>query len=359
MKQCVTLVLLFLLHAFAKAQVTLQPILPATGMIQKDQLWNILVINNTGVEYNCRIDMLLKDRISGQEFYTATTNTFPLGKGAKQLNANALNPIQYNDAVSSFNTKLQGLLPIGSYLACYSLVAFDGKAFSLADECVPVDVEPLSPPMLASPSDSTISEVRTTQFSWIPPAPLGIFNGLNYELIITELNEGQRADEALQQNIPFYNTSNLFSNSFIYPASAPQFEKDKWYAWQVIAKDNQNYACKSESWVFKATSIPVNQVFSNNSYVSLNQSAGGQTIFYAQNNLLNIKYHSYEAAHKGEIKLYGPNKQLMKKVKQDILYGDNLITVHLGNRFIRGQVYSVELLGLDGKKYEGLFSIKE
>jgi len=103
------------------AQVTMQLNLPAVGTVQKNQLWNILVVNNTKKQYDCRLGLILRDRSSGQEVMTATTGQFTISQGAKQLNINLLEPVQYNYIVQGIDTRLQGLLPAGSYLACYAL----------------------------------------------------------------------------------------------------------------------------------------------------------------------------------------------------------------------------------------------
>ncbi|MBK7883778.1 MAG: hypothetical protein IPJ81_08250 [Chitinophagaceae bacterium] len=72
------------------AQVILQPNIPVVGLIQKNQLWNILVVNSTNSQFDyCRLEMVLSDRATGQEVLTASTGQFTLPPGAKQLNINA------------------------------------------------------------------------------------------------------------------------------------------------------------------------------------------------------------------------------------------------------------------------------
>lgn len=60
----------------ATAQVTLQPNVPTVGLIQKNQLWNMLIVNSTGTPYDCRLELILQDRTTGQEVLTATTAFF-------------------------------------------------------------------------------------------------------------------------------------------------------------------------------------------------------------------------------------------------------------------------------------------
>lgn len=350
--------LLVALATGVKAQVTFQPVIPAVGVIQKTQLWNILVINGSADNFTCRFDLVVKDRTTNTDVFTASTNTFSLGTGALQVNANTLNPIQYNYAASGFNTKIQGLIPVGNYLACYSLLSIGGKVLSLAEECIPFDVEPLSPPMLISPADSSVLDVAPAQFSWVPPSPDGMFNRLNYDVIITQINEGQKAEEAIQQNLPLYNQNNLPGNFLTYSNTYSAFEKDKWYAWQVVARDDYNYAGKTETWVFKinAGSVPVP---GNANYVVLGTEENGKGISNAVNGEVNIQFHSYDKDYIAEINLVAPGGKLIKRIRKKVMYGDNFFTIKANNGFVKGRVYSIELKGLDGRKYAGLVRIAE
>lgn len=350
--------LLVMVAADVKSQVTFQPVLPAVGVIQKAQLWNISVVNGSPDNFTCRFDLVIKDRVTNADVLTASTNNFSLGTGAMQLNTNSFSPIQYNYAASGFNSNIQGLIPVGNYLACYSLQGVGSKSFNLAEECIPFDVEPLSPAMLISPADSLILEVAPAQFSWIPPAPNGMFNSLNYDVIITPVNDGQKPGEAIQVNIPIYNQNNLFANSLSYSNAYSSFEKDKWYAWQVIAKDNYNYVGKTETWVFKITagSVPVP---GNANYIVLSAEENGKGISNSTNGMLNIQYHSYDMDHVAEINLVEPGGKLVKRVRKKVLYGDNFFTIKINNGFVKGRVYSIELKGQDGRKYAGLVRIGE
>ena len=58
MKKILTLVLP-LVSLYASAQVTVNVQLPAGGMVQKDQLWNLVVVNNN----NATIEALVSRKI--------------------------------------------------------------------------------------------------------------------------------------------------------------------------------------------------------------------------------------------------------------------------------------------------------
>jgi hypothetical protein len=234
------------------AQVYIQTTLPAAGMVQKNQLWNLVLINGTNSNIDARLTLSLRDRQRNTELMTASASRFTIPRGSLPVNVNSLSPIQYNYLNMLPNNTFNDLLPAGSYMVCYRLDQLVGeRQVPLAEECAPFDIEPLSPPMLLFPADSSELEVNPTQFSWIPPTPAGMLPGLRYDIFIAEIRNGQKPAEAIQENLPFYQTTNQPDNFITYPAALPAFEKEKWYCWQVVARDEKNYAGKTETWVFK------------------------------------------------------------------------------------------------------------
>ena len=337
----------------AFAQITIQPILPLGGIVQKNNLWNIVVINTLNGIIDCRIELTLRDRASGLEIITATTGLFQLGTGAKQLNNAFLMPIQYNYISSTVSSKTDDFIPIGNYTACYRLTA-SGK-IPLAEECIAFDVEPLSPPMLIIPVDSAVLKVSPSQFSWIPPAPLNLFNRLDYEVMITEIQPGQKATEAIQNNLPFYTEPNIPINNFAYTGAAANFEKDKWYAWQVIAKDDRNYAGKSEVWVFKVSDEQKVQVAINDFYLLMENDVKGT--YQINSKTLRIKYPSQTNPFEAQIFFTDEKGITIKTVKQHITQGDNYLNFSLNNQFKENKVYAVTIRDQSNKAHTITFSI--
>ena len=139
-KQFFTVLILLSLQTGVIAQVTLQPVLAATGMITQNQLWNVLVVNSSNAVYNCSLKLVLSDRQTGQPVFTALTGSFTVAEGAKQLNTSTLSPIQYNYISGVVNNTIGGLIQAGRYTACYSLTS-TGKGDELAEECIQFDAE--------------------------------------------------------------------------------------------------------------------------------------------------------------------------------------------------------------------------
>lgn len=350
--------ILFAFNTEAISQLTLQANLPAAGFIQKGQLWNILVVNNSAANYDCKLNLSLKDRITGQEVLTAATGFFKISAGALQLNENNLNPIQYNYISSGIDTKLQGLLPVGAYTACYTLTEASGKV-EFAENCFEFDVEPLSPPLLAFPADSSQSDAQPLQFIWMPPTPAGMFNRLHYEILITQINQDQKADEALQQNIPFYTEGGLMNNTLNYSGNNVNFEKDKWYAWQIIARDDNTYAAKSEAWVFRVGSPSVEKIIVNQAPF-LKMKKNNPEKGMAPNGILKLSYVNETTDSFATISITDLNgdKQSLQ-FKTPLHAGENLVQCDVSKklRLKEGTIYKAQIINSRKEVWTILFEI--
>jgi hypothetical protein len=336
----------------AQAQVTLQPGIAAAGLVQKNQLWNIMAVNSGTAAYECRLRLILTDRVTGLEVFTASTAQFSLPKGAKQLNVNTLTPIQYNYLSVDTRNNLQTLLPAGMYNACYSIISTLPKEETLAEECIQFDAEPLSPPMLVFPSDSSVLDAAPAQFSWTPPLPAEMFSRLHYEVLITEINEGQKADEAIQQNIPFYSEGNVVSNSLNYPGSAGHFEKNKWYAWQVVARDDRNYAGKTETWLFKINAEAKEKNTNTAPFIKL--SVQPQETAILQGGILKMEYYNFLSDENAKIFItrISDNKLLLQTILP-ITAGQNFLQYDLNKKIKLDPdvYYEVKLVNSAGEAF--------
>jgi hypothetical protein len=345
---------LFLSCVSLQAQFTLQPVVPSVGMIQKSQLWNVLVINASTNATTARLNVVLRNRLTGEELFTANTGEVLLTSGSKQLNVNILNPIQYNYLSQNIRTLQNELLPIGSYTACYTLI---GKFQTIAEECVSFDVEPLSPPMLIFPNDSAILETAPTQFNWLPPSPYTQFSQLNYELFITEINEGQTAVQAIQENLPFYTQAYLKTNNYSYTNASIKFETGKWYAWQVVATDANTYAAKTETWIFQVSKKVTQEDPNNKTYCLMNNINNGH--YNINKYSIDIKFQSYFSTYSADIKIVNSNNRVIKELKQEIQQGDNFMEIRLPKSLRIGEQYKMILTDVEQKEHVLTFSINK
>lgn len=280
MKRSLSLYLVLSVLALrAVAQVSMTVQLPPAGVLQKAQLWNIVLVSASNNPENVRITLRLMDAQTNQPVLTGITRIITLNKGAKQLRAADVMPVQYEYLNATIDRSVNGLLSAGNYIACYSLMVIADKMGNQpGEDCIPFVIEPVSPPLLNTPANKSMLESRLPQFTWLPPAPVNLFTDLNYEMVLTELHPGQSPEEAIQQNIPVYRAPRL-KNMFVnYPAGAVALDTAKQYAWTVTARNGSLYAAQTEVWTFRVKGVQNNVRVTNGAYVQLKKELDGIVI---------------------------------------------------------------------------------
>lgn len=357
MKKYVLAFLTCFLIGAGYAQITMQPNVPSVGLILKRQLWNVLVINSTPTSKSCRMEFTLRNRLTAMDEITASTGSFVLPTGSTQLNYTTLNPITYvNVSSSAIRLSNEEFIPIGAYTACYRLLDNNSENVVLAEECISLDVEPLSPPMLAMPNDSSKLLQVPNNFMWIPPSPLNLFNQLQYEFLLVPILPTQRAEEAIQQNLPILRELNLNTNQISYTGINNSLQKDKWYAWQIIAKDGANYAAKSEIWVFKVVdSVKVLDEITHG-FIQINEETKG--LYVINKKQIDIKLYSKNSLSNLIFKLFNnsDNKLILEK-NQNVYFGDNYISINLNGTFKVNNYYKLVIYENNITKHELLIKL--
>lgn len=359
-KQILFLSLLLIISA-SQAQLVVQPAVPRMGIIQKTQLWNLLAINTLAEEAEIRIDLVLQDRQTGHTLLTAQSGTIKLSKGARQLNEQAVFPVQYKYESIFSNYNQQALLPIGNYLACYTIIRLP-KQEPAGQECVAIDVAPLSPPMLIYPANGSIIVEGSPQLSWIPPTPANLFSQLRYDILVTELYNGQSPDEAIQRNTPMFAMGNIPQQSLAYPASAASLDTGKIYAWQIIAKNGESYAAKSDVWTFKLRpQTKAEQIIEMTPFVKMKREDAEMTI--APNGILKFNY--FHQAESMEVvieindlttKSEGKQRPFKIQVQKGENYQQETLRKHV--KLEAGHIYSATLTNSSKESYYLRFEVK-
>ncbi len=350
-----------LLSLLCEAQVTLSVQVPPTGVIQKSQLWNLVLVNTGNIPVDVSVKLTLLSTIDNRPVMTATTSRISLNKGAKQIGINDVAPVQYNYLSSVFNVDRNpdGFLPIGNFEACFTVYKQVSDSYvELAEECVPVEVAPLSPPQLNTPFDRDTLSTPYPSFTWLPPAPLPLFSDLSYDIVIVEMQPGQSSMQAVQQNIPVYNTSNLEDLALLYPASNKALDTAKWYAWRVIARNDHQLVAQSEVWSFiiKGVRVPLPTPVSSN-YILLRKGRQVSGINMVGNNLLGLKYYSHDAPHEALVRILNADGTVVQEIKQAVVYGDNFLSYPLSGVYSKNKVYTVDISDRDGNHYTAFFQI--
>ncbi len=346
---------------FGQLSVALQG--PPTGVIQKSGLWNMALINSGTSSIQVTIGLTLLDSRTNQTVLTATTKPVLLTRGVRQLKPIDISPVNYTYNSPAFMRlgASDGLLPVGNYRACYTFYSLSGEhpvQQVLAEECVPLEVQPLSPPELSQPADTATVETPYPQFTWLPPVPVTLFTDLRYDLLVAELQAGQSPQSAIQENLPVYSALNLTQPFNAYAASYKSLDTGKVYAWRIIAKNGESYAAQSDVWTFRiakksvAPPVPV-----NGTYLTLRSSENPITTGILPNNILGLQYYSYDSAHQAQIRLTGEKGEILQTLSQQLIYGKNFIVITLNGSFKPVTTYFVEVADLQNNQYRTSFRI--
>jgi hypothetical protein len=357
-KRLLYLTLFVLLVIVGNAQVSISVQEPPAGIVQKNQLWNLALIYSGSSPLNVVIGLTLVDMADNQPALTVFSRPLTLTRGVKQLKAADVEPANYEYASPAFSRLADALLPVGNYQACYNVYITGGKTDKevIAENCIALEIQPLMPPQLALPADSASVQQPYPQFAWLPPAPVTLFNDLNYDLLVTEVRADQSPGTAIQENIPIYNARRLTTPVNSYPASDKSLDTGKVYAWRVIAKNGETFAAQSEVWTFKIIQekpdvlTPVNGV-----YLELKKEGQVANTAVIPDNILGIRYYSYDQSREGVIRFMNDKGEVIKEVKRTIKYGNNFLAFKLDRSFEKDSIYTIEITDLGMSRYHTTF----
>lgn len=351
------LLLLLMTFGFVKGQLSISLQEPPAGVVQKSQLWNIALIYSGNTSINVVIRVSLVDSKDNQPVLTATTSQITILKGVKQLKLQDISPIDFNYYTPGLSRLSDALLPVGNFRACYTVFnAAKMVEGILAEDCINIDVLPLSPPQLVLPEDAAKVQTPYPQFSWIPPAPISLFTDLNYELILTEVREDQTSQTAVQENLPIYSSSRLKNVLISYPASHKSLDTGKVYAWRVIAKNGESVAAQSEVWTFSV--VPEKQenlVPAGGMYLELKNDNGYGSSGVIPDNVLGIKYYSYDKSHETIVRFVDVKGEVISEETKLIDYGNNFLVFKLNKKFTKDTTYFIEVTDLQQSRYRASF----
>lgn len=345
-KKCLLLYVLFTgMLSVASAQVSMTLQVPPTGVLLKNQLWNMLLVNSRTTSVLIRVNLVLLDAQTNQPVLSAVSAPVSLPKGGRQLQSRDLGPIQYayNIPASRVDMDPNGLLPAGSYQACYSILNVEKVNSPMVENCISLNVDPLSPPLLNTPADEERLLTTYPQFTWLPPTPVGLFNDLSYAMIVVEVLPGQGKADAIQQNVPVNSsayTKNLYWN---YPASYRALDTAKLYAWRVVAMNSGKAVAMSEIWTFRViNNKPVAKPVEEQPYVSVKRvqdaamATAGEVLRISYENAAADSLVNYTISS-----LDDPGNPVVQQGQLPLQYGQNLLKVPLrqNKQIVQNKVY--------------------
>jgi hypothetical protein len=323
---------LTLVMTAARAQISMTLQVPPMGVLVKNQLWNMLLVNTGNRAILIRIGLVLLDEKTNQPIMTASSLPFLLDKGARPIQAKDLSPIQYSyNGPANADRDPNGMLPAGTYQACYTVSGGDKGRAPYVENCIQVNVDPLSPPLLNTPADEGQLYSPSPQFTWLPPTPLGLFNDLSYDLVLVELLPGQGKADAIQQNIPVYSGGfirNLYMN---YSTSYKALDTGRVYAWRIVALNNGQPAAMSDIWTFRVIVPPKPSLLQKAvPYIDLKRgldpsvASAGQTLKFTYENI-----PADTVLHYTITSLEDPGNPIVQKGQMPLRRGRNLLELPL------------------------------
>jgi hypothetical protein len=354
MKIKILLIIIVCMPFFTRAQITLTAQLPNSGILLKEQLWNLVIINNGNDIAELKLQVDVTDILMGQSVINASTGKIMIGKGMKSITVKDVQPVIYNYVATGF---FGNYLPCGSYTVNYRLIQETNKGdVPVADEVVKLNVTPLSPPLLATPADKSSIETMYPQFSWMPPAPMQMFDPLLYDILVVTVDEGQTAKEAIEYNTPAYSNTNLLNASEKMPTSFGQLQPGKTYAWQVSARSGNDCAAASEIWTFSIGKDSVAKIIDQAPYIKISRSNTEVTVvhqgvikmeYFNSGNDKKVTFSIYNAADKA--------KSNRKNIEFDLVLanGQNFLMYDIAKKTKLDEktVYEVSMINGRGEEW--------
>ena len=355
MKRALFTILLFA-SLSAYSQITVNILTPPSGMVDKQQLWNMVIANGGQYSTSVSIHLTFTEAVSGQPVMEATTNFITVPPGSKQFSADGFSPISYTVLSSAYKIDAAptGLLPIGTFNVCYNFIEVKSPN-PILQECMIMNIPPLSPPMLALPEDGAEINIRRPLFVWLPPTPTDFFSALQYDFRLVELYPNQSAADAIQQNVPVLFQHAVLTNNLQYPSGVNELDTTKRYAWQITANNNLNEIGKSEVWTFgfpgpdSSGTITV----SDTMYIKLEKQSEGNGVFF---NKLRINYYNETSDSSWHFLIQDASLPTTPPFILDLdtikmINGENLLEYDAisDNRFINHHIYLLQLPNARGE----------
>jgi hypothetical protein len=231
---------------------------------------------------------------------------------------------------------------------------------------------------LIMPYNNQDLQVQYPLFSWSSNlVPSG--NDISYQIKIVEVIGKQTAATAIY-NPPVFEKDLGFVTVFQYPVDAPELQKCKQYAWQIIATDKKNKIIDERSYKVSYTnkiaqSVPflfrsncnqemkVTNISTTKPYIILSKTVDN-FIFPVENSELNFKYIEDYAVSELHYKIYNWKRQEVMSsatTQLQLEFGWNYLSIDLNDAATAlntGEVYQLEVETPKGDIYKAKFELK-
>lgn len=361
--------LCLLTSLWLKAQVVITPLLPAAGLVTKNQLWNFSIFNGTGSSQTIQVQVTLMDISNNQAVLVGTSKTMSLATGARQFGISDVTPVVFNVLNNNYGVDAspEGFLPVGRFSVCYVVnKVVETVTDRLAEECELVEIEPVAPPHLIAPEDSSLVETTHPFFIWTPPAPTYLYNQLRYEWKLVTVMPTQSAATALDQNIPLLIQSNLSSPNFQYPASGPVLDTAKLYAWRITTRNNTTAIATSEVWTFRLKPYQTTIAPATQTHYYSKLRLTDDASYIVSDGYLHYQYLNEINDKKVRLRVYEISGSQRKEIsleqeEQVVILGNNFLTLDLRDAtgLKNKNFYVMELINSKGEQWILKFECKK
>ncbi len=327
-----------------------------------------MTVTNTGAEsIPVKISLIMTDLGSGQQILSGSSGVLNLPTGNSFFQYGDVLPVNYVVLSGNYavDASPDGFLPPGNFSICYEISRVGETTVRLTEECTDALVESLSPPYLTMPDDLSEIDENRPVFSWLPPTPIYLLNGLSYNFRLVEVLPVQTSSDAILQNFPLVLEQNLPTANLVFPPSLQPLDTGKLYAWQVIANNNGQSVSASEIWTFRLKP-------GADSYVPLSDKAAFYRLKtelpaapFICRDFLQIEYQNDIGDSVVSIEIYNEGGEGRTMVQFDegfipIQKGQNLISIDLSiiNGINQNHQYTVEIRNSKRELWRGRFVYK-
>jgi hypothetical protein len=340
-----------------QAQVSVQ-LTHTGGLLTKDQLWNLLLVNTGPQVAMGRVEITLSEIGSNQLLCRFTSRNLSLPAGAKTLSVQDVLPVQtvnYRAGFTDMNP--YGVLPPGRYYVCVDVLRLQSDTYtSVGEGCEEAEALVFSPVLLNQPENAVALETKTPLFTWLAPQPAGNYNQLKYDLKLVRLLPNQQAVEGIDQNLPVLQANNINNTSFNYLTTHPGLQAGGVYAWQVTARNGMQPVSVSEVWTFVVgDSDAVRPWVKQAVYSPLRKEASSNFITITGD--LNIEYNnelndSTVTAKIIDINAAKPQAIVKENLTLPLIYGPNFLSLPVREEYNLGTGRFYKLILENSKKEE-------
>jgi hypothetical protein len=358
MKKTLLLILVIIASVISQAQVAAVLFPSVAKQFYIDDVWKTTFINTSTSTINVVVQFQVSEaNKSSSNVLTINTHVLTFSPGANHITAaeGAAGKWIYGGNEQGSILQATGKLPYGTYLFCARIFAATTNK-SLGENCnEDLEVAPMLPPQLSFPANGDTVTMNYPVLTWIPPRPLSGLN-ITYSLVLTKIEGSESPSQALLQNPPLINLSNLSNTNLTYPATAPALQPGVNYAWQVAASYEGYSLGTTDVWIFtlKPPPPPPSDIVI---YPVANKISDGH--YYVTRGILRFAYinKANDKKLKYVIKVMGKKENLKRLPEVSINPGTNKLQVDLRKNagLKKDQYYDLQITDSKGQVYKLLY----